>query len=306
LVEDNPSILNDDRLEDERNMSKKFMSRSGEAPIIATIILMAITIFCMSITLSFVQANLARRGGENEFTLAKTFMKNIGFAIDDVAWHKGQMNTIQYSSQNAEIHIRKGLLHYKIEVLKNGVGQTYQELNETKDRYLSVLLYDVPQSRYSLDNTYFEEILPGHMTSIVQNSTTSPITRVFALQTAARVNEESYVSVAVAPLIRSVSFTVTNGEGVSSTYYRLYLVDLEQGALTTSNPRYLTVTGDGVEASLIPNIKSIRVTVLFIKDADGYDYNFFRFPSSVQEIDLGPQGAQVELYCAKVEVGFLE
>lgn len=287
-------------------LNKKNRVRRGEAPLIATVILMAITLFCISITLSFVQSNLARRSGENEFTLAKTFMKNIGLAIDDVAWHKDQMNTIQYSSQNAEIHIRTGLIHYKIEVLKNGVGQRYQELNETRDRYLSVLFYDIPQSRYSLDNTYFEEILPGKMTSIIQNSTTSPISRVFATQTSPRKDENYYVSVGVAPVLRSVAFTVTSGSGVSSNYYRLYLAALEQGALTTANPRYITLTGGGVEATMIPDIKSIRVTVIFIKDANGYDANFFKFPSTIQEIDLGPLGADVELYYGKVEVGFLE
>ena len=201
---------------------------------------------------------MTRRNGENDFNMAKTFMKNIGLAIDDVAWHKGQMNTIQYSSQNAEIHLREGLIHYKIEVLKTGVGEVYRELNETRDRYLSVLLYDIPQSRYALDNDYFEEILPGEMTSIVQNSTTSPITRVFAVQTSARVGEENYISVGVAPLIRGVPFSITTGSGGTENFLRLYLVDIQKGELTTANPKYLTLTGQGADATVVRTSRALR------------------------------------------------
>jgi hypothetical protein len=287
-------------------MYKLMRNRRGEAPIIATVILMAISLFTMSLTLSFVQANLTRRNGENDFTMAKTFMKNIGLTIDDVAWHKGQMNTIQYSSQNAEIHLREGLIHYKIEVLKTGVGQVYRELNETRDRYLSVLLYDIPQSRYALDNNYFEEILPGAMTSIVQNSTTSPIARVFAIQTPARAGEENYISVGVAPLIRSVPFSITTASGGTENFLRLYLVDIQKGDLTTANPRYLTLTGGGANATVLTDVRSIKISVIYIEEAAGYDETFFHFPMTVQEIDLGPSGAEVELYFGMLRVGFLE
>jgi len=280
--------------------------RRGEAPIIATVILMAISLFSMSLTLSYVQTSLARRNGENEFSMAKTFMKNIALAIDDVAWHKGQMNTLQYSSQNAEIHLREGLLHYKIEVLKNGVGEVYREVNETRDRYLSVLLYDIPQSKFALDNSYFEEILPGKMTYLVQNSTTSPISRVFAIQTPARAGEENYISVGIAPLIRSVPFSITTASGGTEKFLRLYLVDVKQGDLTTVNPRYLTLTGGGAEATVFTNVKSIKISVIYIEEASGYDESFFQFPMSVQEIDLGSSGTEVELYFGTTMVGFLE
>ena len=127
-----------------RIMNKKFRHRRAESTIIATVMMMAVTLFCMSITLSFVQASLIRHTGENEFTLAKTFMKNVGLGIDDVAWHQGQINTLQYSSQDAEIHLREGLIHYHIEVLKTGTGEIYRELNETRDLYLNALFYDLP------------------------------------------------------------------------------------------------------------------------------------------------------------------
>jgi hypothetical protein len=268
---------------------------------------MAITLFAMSLTLSFVQQNLARRAGESEFTLAKTFMKNIGLGIDDVAWHTGQMNTIQYSSQDAEIHLREGLIHYKIEITWDGIN--YYEVNETKDTYYSVLLYDIPTSRYSLDNSYFEEILPASMTDIIQNATSAPITRVFALQTPPRVDENYYISVAVAPLIRSVPFNITTGSGAAETttrYMKLYIANITQGSLTTVNPRYISLTGGDVKTRVIPNVRSIKVTVIFPKEAMGYNSAFFNFPETTQEIDFGSPGAEVELYLGTVLVGFLK
>lgn len=286
-----------------------FRKRRAEAPLIATVILMAITLFCVSLTLSFVQQNLARRSGESEFALAKTFMKNIGLGIDDVAWHTGQMNTLQYSSQDAEIHLREGLIHYKIEVLRVGVGQTWNEVNETKDTYSSVLFYDIPQTKYSLDNTYFEEILPGNMTNLIQNATTAPITRVFALQRPPRVDENYYVSVGVLPLIRCVPFNITIGVGptlTTSKYVKLYLANITQGDLTTANPRYITLTGGNVEASVIPNVRSIKVTVIFPKEAKRYNSAFFNFPETTQTLDFGPSGAEVELYLGTAKVGFLK
>jgi len=286
-------------------LNYNFRTRKGVSPIVSTVILMGITLFCISFTLSFVQQNLNRRSGENEFTLAKTFMKNIGLSTDDVAWHNGQENTIQYSSQSAEIHLREGLIHYKIEVMKVG-SSSYVELNETRDTYYNVLFYDMPTTKYSLDNTYFEEILPGEMTSIVQNTTDSPITRVFALQRPPRIDENYYISVGVAPIIRGVQFNVTTGTGSTSRYIKLYLVNFAKGALTTANPRYITLTGGDVQAVLVPHIKSIKITVLFPKTSYGYDANFFDFPQITQQIDFGSSEAQLELYSGTVEVGFLE
>jgi hypothetical protein len=268
---------------------------------------MAITLFAMSLTLSFVQQNLARRNGESDFTLAKTFMKNIGLGIDDVAWHTGQMNTIQYSSQDAEIHLREGLIHYKIEISRDGVN--YVEVNETKDSYFSVLLYDIPTTKYSLDDTYFEEILPGQMTNIVQNSTSSPVVRVFALQTPPRVDENYYISVAVAPLIRSVPFNITTGTGAAETtsrFMKFYIVNVTQGSLTTANPRYISLTGGEVNTRVIPDVRNVRITVIFPKEAKGYDSAFFNFPTTTQVIDFGVSGAEVELYLGTVQVGFLK
>ncbi len=282
--------------------------RKGDSTVVATVLLMGVTLFAMSLTLSFVQANMARREGESEFTLAKTFMKNIGLGIDDVAWHTGQMNTIQYSSENAEIHLREGLIHYKIEYL-NGTDPNWHEIPEISDTYFSVLLYDIPTTRYSLDNTYFEEILPASMTAIVQNQTSAPIVRVFSLQTPPRTNENYYISIAIAPLIRSAPFNITTGTGASMTtskYLKLYLVNVTQGALTTANPRYISLTGGDIKTRVIPNVKSIRVTVIFPQEAMGYNSAFFNFPETTQVIDFSPSRAEVELYLGSVQVGFLK
>ena len=164
-----------------------------------------------------------------------------------------------------------------------------------------------PLSKYSLDDTYFEELLPGRMTDIVQNSTTAPISRVFAVQRPARTDENSYISVGIVPLIRSVPYNITTGSGASqitTNFLRLYLVNIEQGALTTTNPDYITLTGGAVEAKVIPSIQSIKITVFFPKEARGYDSDFFNYPTITQVIDFGTSGAEIELYLGNVEVGF--
>jgi hypothetical protein len=217
------------------------------------------------------------------------------------------MNTIQYSDQNAEIHLRESLIHYKIEISRDGVN--YVEINETRDSYLSVLLYDIPTSRYSLDNTYFEEIMPSEMTDIVQNSTSAPIVRVFALQTPPRTDENYYISVAVAPLIRSVPFNITTGYGAAQTtsrFMKFYLVNVTMGSLTTANPRYISLTGGEIQTKVIPDVRAVRVTVLFPNEAKGYDSAFFKFPATTQIIDFGASKADVELYFGTVKVGFLK
>jgi len=273
----------------------------GESTIIATVLLMAITLFCMSLTLNFVQQNLARHDGENDFTLAKTFMKNIGLSVDDVAWHPGQSDTIQYSSQSAEIHLRPRLIHYKIEVWKVG-DHGYSTLKEYDT---AVLFYDLPLAKYSLDNTYFEDILPSTMTQLIQNSTEAPITRVFAVQRPAITDENDYIKVGVASLFRSVQFQI-NADGVTTNYLKIYLANMTQGALTTANPRYITLTGTKVDASVINNVEHLRITISFPNSAIGYGSSFFNFPVTTQTIDFPVSGTEVELYIGSVQVGFLK
>jgi hypothetical protein len=262
---------------------------------------MAITLFCISLTLNFVQTSLARHDGENDFTLAQTFMKNIGLSVDDVAWHPGQSNTIQYSSQSAEIHLRPDLIHYKIEVWKVG-DHSYSTLKEYDT---AVLFYDLPLTKYSLDNSYFEDILPSSMTQLVQNSTEAPITRVFAVQRPPIVGENAYIKVGVASLFRSVQFNI-NADGASTKYLKLYLANMTLGPLTTANPRYITLTGENVGASVINNVQHLRITISFPNSASGYNSTFFNFPVTTQTIDLPVSGAEVELYMGSVQVGFLE
>lgn len=275
--------------------------RRGDSPIVATVLLMAITLFCMSLTLNWVQTSLARHDGENDFTLAQTFMKNIGLSLDDVAWHPGQSNTLQYSSQSAEIHLRPGLVHYKIEVWKVG-DHGYSTLREWDT---SVLFYDLPITKYSLDNTYFENILPSNMTQLVQNSTEAPITRVFAVQRPPIIGENAYIKVGVASLFRIVQFNINAG-GTSTSYLKLYLANMTLGPLTTANPRYITLTGENVDASVINDVIHLRITISFPNSASGYDSSFFNFPVTTQTIDFPVSGAELELYLGHVQVGFLE
>jgi hypothetical protein len=92
----------------------------------------------------------------------------------------------------------------------------------------------------------------------------------------------------------------------TSKYLKLFLVNVTQGALTTVNPRYISLTGGDIKTEVIPDVKSIRVTVIFPKEAIGYNSAFFNFPETTQVIDFGPSRAKVELYLGSVQVGFLK
>lgn len=290
---------------------------------------MAITLFTVSLTLNFVNQSLARHNGENDLTLAKTFMENVGFGIDDVAWRTGQMDTLRYSSQSAEMYLRDDLFNYTITIT-----HTNNVVEHPVHFSSSVLFYNIPLSKYYLDNTYFEPLLPKSMNNIVQNTTTSPIAYVFAVQknpiigvSGHGVAENEYIRVGVAPLLRSVAFNITTN-GITSRYIKLYIINATKGPLTTVNPQYITLKGMKVSANMFSKIKSIDVTLQFPRAIDGYDYAFFGFDKpplnslthyrlqpddiwayqveqSLPKALFGSDGANVEIYVGKVDIGFL-
>ena len=152
--------------------------RKAVSSIVATLMLMLITVTTLSITLVFVQSNLTRGEAENNFVFAKVFMKTVGLQVDDVAWQTGQMDTIQYSSRDGEMFIREGILEYEVKVKYIGItGETI-----VADYTLNGLFFSIPISKYSLDNSYFSELLPGDMSTLILSRSTDPVARVFVVQ----------------------------------------------------------------------------------------------------------------------------
>lgn len=86
------------------------------APIVSTLILMAVFMLALTLSLTFVQSNLARRSAENDFNSAKSFMRTVGLQVDDVAWVTGRTDSVRYTVQNGDVNLLNPLLNYTIEV----------------------------------------------------------------------------------------------------------------------------------------------------------------------------------------------
>jgi hypothetical protein len=275
--------------------------RSGEASIIATLMLLAITIFTTSITLSFVQNSLAHHQGESDLTFAKVFMNTLGLQIDDVAWLPGQMDMVQYSSQYAEMYLKNNLLNYQIQVKYIGVpGET-----TVASFQANPFFFNIPTNVYTLDNTYFENILPGTVIHLIQNGTNAPVARVFAIQRNPIGNESDYIRVCVVPVPRVSQYSITTDSG-TTRYLKMYMVNLVEGNSTTQNPKYVTSTGKGVSTQIFTGVESVTVTLNFPKSSDGYNNGFFMFPETLQTISLGGNSFQLEIYQSTIEIGFLK
>ena len=266
--------------------------------------LMLITVTTLSITLVFVQSNLTRGEAENNFVFAKVFMKTLGLQVDDVAWQTGQMDTIQYSSRDGEMFLREGILEYEIKVKYVG------ESEETINYVLNGLFFSVPISKYSLDNSYFTELLPGDMSTLILSRSTDPVTRVFVVQKnpigPEGTYESEYIRIGVIPVIRATSYNITTPTGVGTTttkYCKLLLAKLQTGLGTPSAPQYVTLLGTDITAKVLKGVETLTVTVSYPRSGEYYNSEFFRFPQETQTLNF-EGGAEVEIYVSTVEVGY--
>jgi flagellin-like protein len=284
-----------------------FKKRKGDAPIIATIILMAITVFTVFVTLTFVNSNLTRREGESDFTLSKNFMRTVGLAVDDVAWKQGQTDSIPYGSKQSEMMMREDVISYTLTI-------TYTDplrLPASQTVLTNALFYSLPLVKYSLQDGYFEELLPGKLNSIVQNGADQPSARVFAFQKNPIKDEGEYIRVGVISLPRRIEYSITTGDPpVSDKYMKIFIPVLEQGLSTPSNPQYITLTGLAPQVKVYDGVETIRIQVNFPNSLNGYDNSVFNIPD--MEVSAGIDqllqlnGGRLEVAIGSVEVNYLQ
>jgi hypothetical protein len=288
-------------------MQTVLRKRRAVASIVATLMLMLITVMTLAMTLSFVQSNLTRREAENEFTFAKVFMKTVGLQVDDVAWQTGQLDSLQYSSQNSEMFLREGILRYTVTI--NYAGSP-APTSETLTYTLNGLFYSIPISKYNLENLYHESILPGEMTKLVQNKPTEPITRVFVVQKNPIGTEGDYVRIGVIPLFRYTEYSLTFSSGTTE-YKKFFLTDLVTGLGTPSSPQYINLYSSKIDSFIRRGVTSMIFTVEYPRAAEGYDSEFFNFKDKngasleSKTLTFSPtDGVTVEIYVSTVEVGY--
>jgi len=254
---------------------KIFKIRRGDAPIISTILLMAVTLLTVSLALNWVNATLTRKNGEADFESAMIFMKTVGLQVDDVAWTQGRVDTVRFSSEF-------GLLQYVPDALRYDI--TYSDSANvvvgTSTFTSSIFMFNMPTIKYYLSEGYYELLLPSTEPALVDSGVSAPVMKVFARQLYQAGNSD-FIRVAAVPMIRMREHTVTVGSSTKS-FVSLYLPKLDGKA--TASKSMIVLSGKEIKPETFLNVKKITVTVTCLNP--NYSSNFFHFQSASQEITL--------------------
>jgi len=273
-----------------RRRNRKGRSVRAVSPAISTVIITGTIVVLVSVAIAFANNYLWMQVAEGDFNSAKQFMQTMGLEIDDVAWIMGRTETVRYSSRYGEVSFQSSALNYKIYVDTGGGYQPF--VNHT----VGVLLFNIPVSKYSLFNGYYELIFPSSASTLVLNGTSAPVVRVFAVEKLP-MDDGNYIRIVVAPSLRSLFSNVTR-EGDSTLYIKLYLPVLEQGR-SPRKAQSTTLTGISVIANTISSVTRVKVKVEFPSDTLGFDNSFFQFPVTEEEIAT-PNDSILEVYAGKV------
>ena len=283
-------------------VGKTFAKRCGKraiSPVISTVILTGAMVALLGVALVFANGLLWSKIAEGDFNSAKQFMQTVGLTIDDVAWTVGRTETIRYSSRYGDITIESSTLNYTVYV-KTKENVTYRFSYKT-----GVLLFNIPTSKYSVTNDYWEPIFPSQSDTLTLKGTSAPVVRVFAVEKLP-MGDGSYIRVVVAPSIRFLNSTITMS-GSSTYYVKLYLPVLTQGS-APRKAQAVTLTGNSVNATTVSSVTKINVTVSFPKGnpPENFDASFFNFPSLSENITIpgGYNDSVFEFYVGEVTVDF--
>jgi hypothetical protein len=266
--------------------------RRAVSPAVSSIILTSSVVTLLLITIVFANNFLDARLAENEFSAMKQFTQTFGLQIDDVAWIMGRTQTTRYASKYGQVDFETSALNYTVYVDK-GSGYVYLTSNCT-----GILLYNMPTSKYSLGNNYYEGIFPSSDHAFLQQGTSAPVSHVYVIEKLP-MNDGDYIRVVVAPTLRMLNTTITAG-GEVKNYFKLYLPILSLGT-SPHHSQSVTLTGKNVTVKTDGSVNSIRISVTFPKVSLGFDEDFFMFDSIVEEVNV-PNGSIIELYAGEVLV----
>ena len=278
---------------------KKRSGKRGISTAISSVIMTGAIVAILSVTLIFANNLLWSRVAEGDFDSSKQLMHTAGLQIDDVAWTVGRTETIRYASQYGEVVLKPSILNYTVSV---GDGVNVYNFSTLT----GALLFNLPTSRHSITNGYWENIFPSQNESLTLKGTSAPVVRVFAVERMP-MSDGSYIRVVVAPSVRVLYSSINSSE---NTYYiRMYLPVLTAGEAPRLS-QSITLTGESFAANTISNVESISVTVGFPRGAspENFDSDFFNFPYDDEDISLPPPGTYdnvvLELYLSEVSVDF--
>lgn len=264
------------------------------SPAISTVIITSAVIVLLLVVVGFANNFLNGQLATNEFNTMQQSMQTVGLQVDDVAWTIGRTQTIKYSSQYGAVRFESLALNYSVYLdTGSGYGST-----PVASYPVGVLLFNMPTSSYSIGNNYFQKIFPSSNSSFLQIGTTAPICHIFAIEKMP-MNDGNFARVAVAPSVRMINSTMTNG-GVSAYYFRFYLSVLKAGP----TPRYtqsITLMGNSTSLLSEQNAHKIKIAISFPKAGLGFDSSFFNFQSLTQEVTM-PNGSVAQIYAGSVIV----
>jgi hypothetical protein len=252
------------------------------SPAISTTIITSAIIVMLIVTMTFANTYLNARIAENEFSTMKQFMETIGLQIDDVAWIPGRTQTMHYASKFGSVEVQASALRYSF---TNGTW--------VANYNVSVILFSLPTSTYSISNNYFEQLFPSTKSFLQQNAS-APICRVFVVEKLPMM-DGSFIRIVVAPIIRQISSTVNN-----VSYVKLYLPILENGT-SPQLSQSVTLAGQNVLHEIVNTANNVTINLDFPKGATGITSDFFNFDTTSESIKVSSNSV-VEIYTAEVSV----
>jgi hypothetical protein len=263
--------------------------RKALSPAISSVILTSAVVVLLLVTIVFANNFLSSRMAENEFSATKQLMQTLGLQTDDVAWTIGRTQTTRYAGRFGVVNFESLALNYAVYVNDTFFLGNYST---------GVLLFNMPIDKYSMGNNYEERITPSSDRSFLQVGTSAPVCHVFITEKVP-MNDGNYIRVIVAPSIRMLNSTITNG-GVATNYFKFYLPILKAG-VSPRHSQSISLAGSSVLVDTESSVTKVKIHVSFQKASLGFDSQFFNFDSVDEEVDV-PNGSIVQFYTGEVTV----
>jgi len=256
------------------------------SPVVSTTILIGAVVVLVMVAVTFANTMLISRVAESEFSSMKQFMHTVGLQIDDVAWIIGRTQTVRYSSKYGHVDFVSNVLRYDIIVN----GELFANFT------VGMILYNMPISKYSLGDGYYEAIYPSD-SSFLQEGTSAPVARTFVIERLVA-NASGYIRVAVVPCLRIVNSTIMT-EGSVKNYVKLYVPQLAAGKMPKRSLS-ITLTGESLNILQRDNVNTLRINVTYLKPNQGFDRGFFNFKRDSETPSI-PSNSMLQIYCSTVK-----
>jgi uncharacterized membrane protein (DUF485 family) len=270
------------------SLRKLRRDKRAVSPAISTVVLTSAVVVLLIVTIAFANNFLDARLAENEFTAMEQFMQTVGLQVDDVAWIIGRTQTIRYASKYGQVNFENEALVYSVYV-DDVLFANYS---------VGLLLFNMPVSKYSIGNNYYENIFPSDR-SFLQEGTSAPVSYVYARERLPML-DGSFIRVVVTPIIRMLNSTISMSGIEENNYFKFYLPILSNGT-SPYHSQSVTLTGKDVLVKTEDNVNEVEIRISFPRLDEFFDSLFFNFEEGEIVVDV-PDGSIIEFYTSEVSV----